>query len=65
MTLASDLAQSLSLLEKKEASSDLPGKFMRAREMAAAGYGFEDIRVRLGISEREARIIVFGKGSQR
>lgn len=32
-----------------------------ARRLARSGYGHEDIRVRLGLSERDARVLVFGK----
>ena len=34
-----------------------------ARRLAREGLGWEDIRIHLGVSERDARAIVFGKAA--
>ena len=41
----------------------MSNKDSEARQMARDGYGHENISVRLGFSEYDARCFVFGKGA--
>jgi hypothetical protein len=58
MTLANRLAASLDHLKRQETVN---GKFAGATQAAADGAGWEDLREKFGLTEHQARIIVFGK----